>query len=78
MMLMLAAAVIAAHGAQTRSESRVMPDRQAQAMVRIVSAAVIDFEAGRITSRDAAAEARETPLRLSDGSSRPAKLLEFQ
>jgi hypothetical protein len=82
-MWMLAAALIAAQGDPGPSESRVMPDRQAQAMVRIVSAAVVDFGVvdlgGRsVTSGESSAQARQTELHFKDGSIQPAKLLEFQ
>lgn len=73
-MWMLAAALIAAPAAgpvQTRAE-------QAQATVRIVRPAIIDFDAGRILAGDSPAQARATQLRLADGSHRPVKLLEFQ
>lgn len=76
-MLMLAAALIAAQEAPRPPRAQVMPDRQAQAMVRIVSAAVVQFYASRIVSRGSAAQSRRTELRFADGSSQSVKLLEF-
>lgn len=52
--------------------------RQAHAMVRILRPAIIAFETGKVTSDAADAEARWSAVRLSDGSRREARLIEFQ
>ena len=73
-MWMLAAALIAAPAAEPVQTRAV----QAQATVRIVRPAIVDFDAGRILAGDSPAEGRATRLPLADGSLQPAKLLEFQ
>ena len=76
-MVWILAALIAAQNAP-EPETRAVPVRQAQATVRILSAVVVDVDGSRIVGSESTAQRRETKLRLGDGSTPPAKLLEFQ
>jgi hypothetical protein len=73
-MLLLAAAAIAASASQSPASGPVVPRVQARVTIRILAGATVKFGEARDQNE---AEARTTTIR-TEGSARPAKLMEFQ
>jgi hypothetical protein len=72
MMMLLAAAALATSPAQSHSMTVVS---QATATIRIVTAVRLKLDA---STNDGAPPSRETVVRLPDGSTGAARLIEFQ
>ncbi|HUE78265.1 MAG TPA: hypothetical protein VMN38_01355 [Sphingomicrobium sp.] len=77
MVILAAAAIVAAAPAQeaVQPSSPIAVQRQAQAMVRIVSSAAVRFSE---IERDRPEALRETMIRGPNGTPEAAKLVEFQ
>jgi hypothetical protein len=74
-MVILAAAVLATASPQQPQPSRSAVTVQATATIRIVSGVVLKLDAA---SNPGAPPPRDSEIRSADGSSTPAKLIEFQ
>ncbi len=74
-MLEILIAALSQTPAVPQPELRAVPERQAQASVRIMRADPIRL--GEETRPGGASVLRNTQLRESDGSTRPASLIEF-
>lgn len=73
-MVLFAAAILAASPVQSPAEP-VIPDRQAQAMVRILPAAALRFAELEQASPEMF---RESQIRSADGSATAVRLVEFE
>lgn len=76
-MVIFAALVVAGFQAEPSSPpvQRVAAERQAVAMVRILPGAQVRFSE---LEKNAPESLRDTQIRATDGSSQPARLVEFQ
>ena len=74
-MLDMLIAVALAEAQAAEPQPRAVPERQAQATVRIMRAEAIRL--GEQPRADGGSLLRETKVRESDGSTRPASLIEF-